>query len=220
MRYVFLILLMGNIGFYVWSQKLSTPQHKSFTATDPGTNKLKLLSELPKAPARQSEPTPNATVASTVNQICYSAGPFDSEASIQATEELITPLVLKTSVRKLTTTQEAGYWVYLPAMPTRTEALAKGRELAAAKVKDYYVVTAGNHENTVSLGLYREQYNADNRITELTRKGFAVQKEVRIEQWPEFWLDYSITEEQLGGMPDLTTENPDISSNEVICQNG
>ncbi|WP_154224182.1 hypothetical protein [Marinicella rhabdoformis] len=208
---------MSNIGFYVWSQKLSAPQNKSFTATDPGIIKLKLLSELPKAPIRTLEPAPKNTAATTVNQICYSAGPFDSEASILATEELITPLVLKTSVRKLTTTQEAGYWVYLPAMPTRAEALAKGRELAAAKVKDYYVVTAGNHENTVSLGLYREQYNADNRITELTRKGFAVQKEVRIEQWPEFWLDYSITDEQLGALPELATDT--ISSNEVSCQN-
>lgn len=206
---------MANIGFYVWSQKLSTPQTHKFTPNDPGTEKLKLLSELPKTTIR----TPEATVSTSVQQICYSAGPFDSEATIQATEELITPLVLKSSVRKLTTTQEAGYWVYLPAMPTRAEALAKGRELAAAKVKDYYVVTAGNHENTVSLGLYREQYNADNRITELTRKGFAVQKEVRIEQWPEFWLDYSVTEEQLPQIPDLSTENPGISSNEVSCQN-
>lgn len=210
-----MILLMANIGFYVWSQKLSTPQTQKFTANDPGTEKLKLLSELPKTPIR----TPETTVATSVQQICYSAGPFDSEAAIQTTEELITPLVLKSSIRKLTTTQEAGYWVYLPAMPTRAEALAKGRELAAAKVKDYYVVTAGNHENTVSLGLYREQYNADNRITELTRKGFAVQKEVRIEQWPEFWLDYSVTEEQLPQIPDLSAENPRISSNEVSCQN-
>ena len=104
-------------------------------------------------------------------------------------------------------------------MASRSEALAKGRELAAAKVKDYYVVTAGNHENTVSLGLYREQFNADNRINELSRKGFDVQKEVRIEQWPEFWLDYRITQEQLALIPDFNENTPDASTNEVTCQN-
>lgn len=206
------------MGFYVWSQKLTAPQSKRFTSNDPGTKKLQLLSELPRSTPKPLQPQINTTAVS-VNQICYSAGPFDSEASISATQEMITPLVLKTAVRELTTTQEAGYWVYLPAMPTRTEALAKGRELAAAKVKDYYVVTAGDHENTVSLGLYREKFNAENRIAQLTRKGFNVQKEVRIEQWPEFWLDFSVTENQVIDLPNLSNDNPNISSNTVTCPN-
>lgn len=215
MRYFFLILLFGNIGFFVWSQRVAEPVRPAFTANDPGTTAIKLLSEL----NTPSPETPKETVAEqpvSVQQICFSAGPYSNEAAVLTVQEALTPLVLKTSIREITTTQEAGYWVYLPAMPTRADALAKGRELAAAKVRDYYVVTAGNHENTVSLGLYRESFNADNRIAELSRKGFDVQKEVRIEQWPEFWLDFSITEEQRPDLPDLTDET--VSSNEVICQ--
>lgn len=213
MRYFFILILLSNIGFMVWSQRVAEPSREAFTVTDPGIRKIELLSEI----TTQTRTTPvTSTDVPQVQQICFSMGPFDSEAGIQASQEQLTPLVLKTNIRELTTTQEAGYWVYLPALPTRSEALAKGRELAAAKVKDYYVVTAGNHENTVSLGLYREQYNADNRIAELTRKGFNVQKEVRIEQWPEYWLDFSVTEEQKSTLPELNTNT--ISSNEVICQ--
>lgn len=212
-RYLFITLLLSNIGFFVWSQKVAAPTSKTFTATDPGVTALKLLEEIPQP--IETEPTDNVLLA---QQICYSAGPFDNEATIQSAQEQLTPLVLKTSIRSLTTTQEAGYWVYLPAMPTRAEALAKGRELAAAKVRDYYVVTAGDHENTVSLGLYREQYNADNRIAQLSRKGFNVQKKVRIEEWPEFWLDFSVTKEQQAELPDLANDFEGISSNEVICQ--
>jgi hypothetical protein len=68
------------------------------------------------------------------------------------------------------------------------------------------------------LGLYREPYNADNRIAELSKKGFQVSKEIRIEQWPEFWLDYSVTEAQAANLPNLKDTYPDISQNEVICK--
>ncbi len=215
-RYIFLLLVITNIGFFVWSHRLTVPITKPLPASDPGISKIKLLSEIEPTIHKPQQSNQNNTPV--MQQNCFSVGPFDNEAAIQTLQEQLKPLVLKTNIRALTTSQEAGYWIYLPALPTRADALAKGRELASAKIKDYYVVTAGNHENTVSLGLYRESFNADNRIAELSRKGFKAQKEVRIEQWPEYWLDYSITEEQRTQLPDLTTDHPNISINEVICQ--
>ncbi len=215
MRYLFIIFLLANIAFFVWSQRISPTPERTFTAVDPGVEKLALIAEI-----EPSKPTvkPEVTVNSDVQQLCYSAGPFDAEANVHAAKEQLDAVVLKTNIRKITTTQEAGYWVYLPALSSRTEALKKGRELAAAFVKDYYVVTSGDNENSISLGLYRESYNADNRIAELSKKGFQVNKEIRIEQWPEFWLDFSITETQIDTLPDLKQNDSDISQNEVICK--
>ncbi|MCF6299604.1 MAG: hypothetical protein L3J52_00535 [Proteobacteria bacterium] len=213
-----MLLLLGNVGFYVWLDRFSTHNEKKFIAVDPGIAKLELLSEVSTNPQTWlKDETKDTSLASSIRQLCFSVGPFISQAEIQPATELLNPLVLKTSVRKVTTTQEAGYWVYVPALSSRLEALKKGRELAAANVKDYYVVTTGNHENTVALGLYRESYNADNRINELALKGFEVKKEVRIEQWPEFWLDYSVTAEQLPAVPELNSNNSDILQNEVRC---
>lgn len=217
MRYLFILLLLANIAFFVWSKRISPVTQRNFTAVDPGVDKLTLIAEVdPAKPAT----TPEISINSDVQQLCYSAGPFEVEANVHAAKEQLDSVVLKSNIRKITTTQEAGYWVYLPALSSRTEALKKGRELAAAFVKDYYVVTSGDNENSISLGLYREPYNADNRIAELQRKGFDVQKEIRIEQWPEFWLDFSVTETQQVGLPDLKTTYPDISQNEVICKGG
>lgn len=220
MRYLFLTFLLANIAFFVWSQRLSPPPQSTFKVVDDGINKLELIAEAePDAVDSKTTETP-PDINDSVQQMCFSAGPFDVEANVHAAKEAIEPLVLKTNIRKITTTQEAGYWVYLPALSSRAEALKKGRELAAAFVRDYYVVTSGNNENSISLGLYREPYNADARIAELSQKGFAVQKEIRIEQWPEFWLDFSITEPQLATLPDLKTSYQDISQNEVICKAG
>lgn len=215
MRYLFIIFLLANIAFFVWTKRLSTVPESTFKAVDEGVEKLALIVEV-ETNKTNSPVVPE--VSANVQQMCYSAGPFDVEANVHAAKESLDPLVLKTNIRKITTTQEAGYWVYLPALSSRSEALKKGRELAAAFVKDYYVVTSGDNENSISLGLYRESYNADNRISELSSKGFQVNKEIRIEQWPEFWLDFSITETQIEGLPDLKESHPDISQNEIICK--
>jgi len=211
---------MANIAFFVWSQRM-TPQTKSdFKVVDQGMTKLQLISEIEPQKNTNNPPTTlnNSNLNGDIQQLCYSAGPFDVEANVHAAQETLNQVVLKTNIRKITTTQEAGYWVYLPALASRTEALKKGRELAAAFVKDYYVVTSGDNENSISLGLYREPYNADNRIAELSTKGFKVNKEIRIEQWPEFWLDFSISETQTDKLPNLKDTYPDISQNEVICK--
>ncbi len=218
MRYFFIILLMANIAFFVWTKRLSPPTKKTFTAVDEGITQLQLVAELGTDEIKTETVSNAVEINDDVQQMCFSVGPFDLEANIHSASETLNPLVLKTNIRKITTTQEAGYWVYLPALSSRAEALKKGRELAAAFVKDYYVVTSGDNENSISLGLYREPYNADNRINELSKKGFQVNKEIRIEQWPEFWLDYSATETQLTTLPDLKATFPDISQNEVICK--
>lgn len=222
MRYIFITLLLANIAFFVWSQRLTPQAKNNFKAVDQGVNKLQLISEVePNKTNNNSQPgldNNNLNLNADVQQLCYSAGPFDVEANVHAAQETLDQVVLKSNIRKITTTQEAGYWVYLPALASRSEALKKGRDLAAAFVKDYYVVTSGDNENSISLGLYREPYNADNRIAELSTKGFKVNKEIRIEQWPEFWLDFSISETQINRLPSLKEAYPDISQNEVICK--
>ncbi len=219
MRYLFIIFLLANITFFVWSQRLSPPAKSAFKAVDEGVAKLQLISEadLHKSNDDSADSLTN-NISGDIQQLCFSAGPFDVEANVHAAQETLDQLVLKTNIRKITTTQEAGYWVYLPALASRAEALKKGRELAAAFVRDYYVVTSGDNENSISLGLYREPYNADSRINELSSKGFQVNKEIRIEQWPEFWLDFSVSETQIETLPNLKDSYPDISQNEVICK--
>ena len=218
MRYLFILFLLANVAFFVWAKRLSPQPVDTFKVVDDGVAKLSLIAEVETDKPPAYTPEPGLGINTDLQQLCYSAGPFDIEANVQTAKETLDPLVLKTNIRKITTTQEAGYWVYLPALASRAEALKKGRDLAAAFVKDYYVVTSGDNENSISLGLYREPYNADSRIAELSQKGFDVKKEIRIEQWPEFWLDFSISETQLAGLPNLKDSYQDISQNEVICK--
>ena len=78
---------------------------------------------------------------------------------------------------------------FLPASNNREEALAAARELAARGVRDYYVVTAGEQENTVSLGLFRDLGNAEARRDELAALGFQPVLEPRTSGASEWWID-------------------------------
>src|SRR5436190_1365258 len=79
-------------------------------------------------------------------------------------------------------------WLYF-APPPRAQALA--RQLSERGVRDYYVVTAGDQPNTISLGLFHDQANADKRRDEVAKLGFAPQVVARTEQLPVYWIDFA-----------------------------
>lgn len=216
-RLLFIIALLSNIGLYIYDRQ-NRPKVKSFTATDPGIDELVLLSELDtENTIWEDQNTDQNTSPQAFNQACYSVGPFNSKSETTLILDALKNDVIKIRTRKVISTQEAGYWVFIPAMKSREEALNVGRRLSQLNIKDYYVVTGGENENTLSLGLYRESSNADARLQELLSKGFNAQKQIRVEQWPEFWLDYVIASDQVERLPNVTELNPDIRTNKVEC---
>ncbi|MFK8010663.1 MAG: SPOR domain-containing protein [Marinicellaceae bacterium] len=216
-RLIFIVALLSNIGLYIYS-KQNLPKQEQFKASDPGIKKLVLLNEL-DAENTFWEETSNQeeTTDEVFNQECYSVGVFNSRSEIRPVLDILKSDVIKIRTRKVISTQEAGYWVYIPAMKSREEALAVGRQLSQIDIMDYYVVTGGENENTISLGLYRDRQNADDRLAELLSKGFRAEKQVKVEQWPEFWLDFAIASDQFKNIVDITTLNPDVSTNKVEC---
>ncbi len=216
-RFLFLFALLSNIALYIYARQ-NMPKQERFLAVDPGVKKLVLLSEQDVENTiweEQEAQTANSEVA--FNQVCYSVGVFNAKSEIQPVLDALKNNVLKIRTRKVISTQEAGYWVYIPALKSRQEALGIGRKLSENSIEDYYVVTVGENENTISLGLYRDSINADARLQELISSGFNAEKQIKVEQWPEFWLDYAIASDQLENLPNITEINPDIVANNVEC---
>lgn len=217
-RIFFIVLLLSNIAFYSYSKR-HTPNQPQFTAVDRRVNKLTLLSELDTAKSIWEEKQQNPSPASSeiFNKECYTLGVFKTKSESAPILNILKKNVLKIRTRKIISSQEAGYWVYIPAKNSRNEALEIGRKLSELNIKDYYVVTGGENENTISLGLYREIGNADARLQELKRKGFNAKKQIKIEQWPEFWIDYSIASDQVYKLKDFSQSLPKINTNKVEC---
>jgi hypothetical protein len=216
-RLLFILAVLSNIALFIYNRE-NVPTKVYFSASDPGVRKLVLLSEVDLKSTIWEEQNPTQdSLNEAFNQTCFTSGPFNKKSDLQPVLDSLKDNVLKTRTRKIISSQEAGYWVYVPAMKTREEALEIGRNLSLNDIDDYYVVTVGENENTISLGLYRELGNADDRIAELKSKGFTVEKQIKIEQWPEFWLDYTIASDQLENRVDINELYPDVSTNQVEC---
>lgn len=196
-RALFLLLLALNIGGACWlvfAQKPAAPP----AATDPGVPKLVLLAERdgegPLATAELAEAP--ETPVDRANDQCRTLGPFPTQADLRAAMNALTPLTKRIQFRETHATQTRGYWVYLPAMASREQALATARALSAKGVRDYYVVTAGDQQNTISLGLFREPANAEKRRNEIGALGFKPQTNTRTEDLPQYWIDLALLGDQ------------------------
>src|SRR5699024_3749865 len=89
-------------------------------------------------------------------------------------------------------TRSTGWWVYLPAFSTQEQALATARSLADKGVRDYYVITAGDRQNTVSLGLFHNEENARHRCARIDKLGFKPKLTQRTETLPEYCVDIAL----------------------------
>jgi hypothetical protein len=191
-RVLFLILLALNVAVAVWWATRPAPPLEAFSATDPGVAALQLLSErddaaMASAAAAASEPAP---VRAGSGQ-CFSTGPISSEAELRGNVEQLNRLSARLQIREHSARVIRGYSVYLPAYDSRDDALRGARQLSAAGLRDYYVVTAGDQENTISLGLFRQEENARRRLQQVQTLGFNARMSERADTEQQYWIDFN-----------------------------
>lgn len=194
-RLLFLLLVALNLGAGAWllfgpPRRVALP-----SVTAPGVPALKLLSEIaPKAPAAAATPAGAASsaAASLVRDSCATLGPFTTAADMRGALGALSPHVARIQDRSAEVSRSHGYWVYLPATATREAALDEARQLAAKGINDYYVVTAGDAQNTISLGLFDDPANAQGRVAQLQQLGFPAKVRQRIDTEPVYWVDYAV----------------------------
>lgn len=195
-RILFVLLLAMNVGAAAWLLTRPVSAERALGATDPGVPALVLLKERDRAAmqataaAAQKRQETASGVTASAPAFCESLGPFPDRSAAQTALSSVQPLTERTQVRNNVARVVRGYWVHVPAHASREEALATARQLSAAGVRDYYVVTAGDQENTLSLGLFRDQVNAEKRRAQVAAMGFRARVLERADEREQFWIDY------------------------------
>jgi hypothetical protein len=194
-RVLFLILLALNVAVATWWVTRPSPPMEEFSITDPGVAALRLLSERDEADmasaAAAAAASNDPALPRTGSTQCYSAGPIGSETELRGNVEQLGRLSTRLQVRESSVRVVRGYSVYLPAFDSRDEALRGARQLSAAGLRDYYVVTAGDQENTISLGLFRQQENAQRRLQQVQALGFNARLNERADTETQYWIDFN-----------------------------
>jgi hypothetical protein len=202
LRLLFVLLTALNIAVGAWLL-LGQPYARGGMPSDPGVTELRLLSEMPvPAPAATAAAPAGATAAApavatpprNLSYSCLALGPFATPQDLRSARQALSTQTVRMRSRQEQTSQTSGWWVYLPATGSRTQALAVARQLAARNINDYFVVSAGDQPNTISLGLFKDPANARKRRDEVAAAGFPARMSERSESVPEYWLDLVVAD--------------------------
>ncbi|TAN02638.1 MAG: SPOR domain-containing protein [Rhodanobacteraceae bacterium] len=216
LRFLFLLLLALNLGAAAWLVFGRAPPRALPPATDPGVTELRLLSET-RHVAPASAASASASAPAAVAERCTTLGPFTTTVDMRAAMQKLSPHVARIQYHEEQVSHSHGYWVYLPATAGREAALDEARALAAKGINDYYVVTAGDAQNTVSLGLFDDESNAKNRLAALQKLGFAAKVKQRIDTEPAYWIDYAVPANATFSWQAWLPGRNDLQSKSIDC---
>ena len=88
-----------------------------------------------------------------------------------------------------------GYWVHLPAYPSRAAAVAAVTGLREQGIDDIYIEPAGERRNTVSLGIFSDRARADAHAGRIREVGVEPAVADRYRQDEVYWIDVDIAAE-------------------------
>ena len=167
MRLLFLILLLANavaIGYIRFAEsRVAADNQAAVLQINPEKMKLVKPGTAPVEQKDKSATAPQAVLA------CLEWGTFAAEDAARATAALATlNLTSKVMQRQSLPT----YWIHIPALQTRADALKKAAELKARGVGDFFVVQDTDPARfAISLGEFRSEENATAYFSQLTQKG-------------------------------------------------
>jgi len=189
LRALILLLACMNLGVAAWWMLHHEAQARPLPSIEPGIASLTLYSESDRAKMPVPEVATSAAPALGADAVCQSLGPFETSKALRRAMDALLPKVERIQFREVEATELRGYRVYLPAAADREQALATARALSSKGIADYYVVTAGDQSNTVSLGIFRELENATKRRDEVVKLGYNAVVEPRTEPVKQWWID-------------------------------
>ena len=198
MKWAIYIILLVNIGFFVWhfqvTETKSTYQ-QFLKPTDDSSVRMVMLKEHVEMQKQQSSEPKNW---------CYSLGPFKQQTVAHNVEAELVQQGFPLKFRVDKDARKKGYWVFLLPAKDNNEARVKVSELKKKhKIKDVFIVTTGEKKHAISLGVYSRFELAYRRQGEIKALGFKAQiKDVKLPT-KEYWLDWpreferELTEEML-----------------------
>lgn len=188
-RALIVLLLCMNLGVAVWWAAHREPPLPVLPANDAGVPSLTLLSEIERPARVDAEELTVAPETPGSGSVCLSLGPFSTPADLRKAMNILMPQVDNIQYREIAAVSMHGYRVYLPAAGSRAKALETARALSAKGISDYYVVTAGDQQDTISLGIFRELGNAEARRDQVAALGYSPAVEARTEPVQQWWID-------------------------------
>ncbi len=183
MRLIVVSLLIINLAYlgYQFTQPVQVTQEATIdVAVATGAQPIRLLSEVPSKP-REISASP-----SSHSPLCWAVGPYPVELDAKHLYARMLAMDMRAKVEAQSVVIKEEFWAYLPPLANRKQAMRKLKELQKRKV-DSFVITEGELENGISLGLFAQQASVDRLLERLTEKNITASvkplKRTRNQYW-------------------------------------
>ena len=187
MKWVFGILLLCNVGLYLWTYG-QRPDSSEFIRPLVNGETMMLLSEM--APAK-SESTVEATGDPPVERAyCLRVGPFYDINLASESGDKLARLSLPFEARSVRAREIRAYRVFLGPFTASAAVQTQRALLNKSGVTDHYVKRQPGEQDIISLGLFTQSTGADALMSEL--KGKNVSAQIRTEDRmleATYWLE-------------------------------
>jgi hypothetical protein len=199
MRWIVVALILCNVIYWLWHQSNDGMGHvvpgPSITVPDDARS-LELLTEIESAPVQSLptvavEPVPETevNVPSKEPAQCWLIGPFLEKISQQQVSVRLAALDIVLAFKEKIIEDDSDYWVHLAPQPSRKAAIKLLRQLQASDI-DSFLITEGELNNGISLGLFTQQDRAKKIQAQRVAQGYdaKINEVIRThtEQWALF----------------------------------
>ncbi|MCF6225911.1 MAG: SPOR domain-containing protein [Xanthomonadales bacterium] len=213
-RFLLIILIVINILVVAWFMA-QPPATENIDTPQANTQPENLLTDGQSVIDLQllSETDPNTEFGS----ICATIGPLESAAMVRRLRDRLSAYASRIRERQTEARVERGFWVYLPIADSRNAAIEYTNQLGSMGINDYFVVTSGEMQNAVSLGLYNNLPNAEMRQKQLQALGFNPQLGARREYETRYWLDYQLLDDVESPWKSISHSTADARRFQIQC---
>lgn len=219
MRWVFLLLVVLNLFYFVWSgQQVPLPvqEVEPMALYQAGKKELQLLDASDRVKVR---PRIQGSEMAEDDQACLFLGSFQEEAGARQVEQRLIALDIQAEVRPVSAAAGLDYWVYMPPLGSRQASLRQLKELQARGI-DSYIITQGDLANGISLGIFPRRDSAESVVQRLQRAGYEpLLRELPREQ-RSFWVRIDPASRRLADdvLPQLVSDFRELQHQIMPCE--
>lgn len=181
MRSIFIVLLIANIGLFAYQKFAVSEQSKmpgSVRIKEEG-ERLELLSENNLSAFKRSDVISDSSLTQDESQqeiksdsLCAMVGPFEQLIRAEMLVERLQALGISTAITPVERVEGNVFWVYLAPELSQQDALMKLYELQRKNIESY-IISKGELERGISLGQFGEKIEAELRVDEIKKQGYA-----------------------------------------------
>ena len=198
MRLIFIVLLIGNLGFFL-SQLLgekAAAEGKPAITEHRNFGNLQTIAERDangRRPAviaaRKEVVTPESSAMPADAERCELIGPFAELLHAEYLVERLTALEVASSVKQIEIVDGKNYWVYLKPEMSEKEALRRLSEIQQAKAIDSYIIPSGELANGISFGQFGSEADAKVKAEQVVAQGYAAEIKEVPKSHNETWVE-------------------------------